>query len=71
MIVNGEDERRIVHGIQVVGGSDTQTDPPPDWCRAYGPSGEFLAIMRFDPNTDAWQPSKVFAHLPSSSVKAP
>ena len=28
--------------------------------RAYGPSGEFLAIARYDPEQDVWWPHKVF-----------
>jgi tRNA pseudouridine55 synthase len=66
MIVSGEDERRIIHGMQVAGALDSQTDRLPTWCRAYGLGGEFLAIMRFDADNVAWQPSKVFVSPPTA-----
>jgi hypothetical protein len=29
--------------------------------RAYGPEGEFLAVISFDPASSLWRPKKVFA----------
>jgi len=29
-------------------------------CRAYAPDGEFLAVLRFDPENGIWHPEKVF-----------
>jgi len=44
---------------------DTQEDPKKisrEQHRVYSSSGQFLALVRFDPEKGLWQPEKVFAH---------
>jgi tRNA pseudouridine55 synthase len=60
-IVGAEAARRIAHGQAV----DLHLSPgtEDDWerlARAYGPEGEFLAIMVHDPASGLWRPQKVF-----------
>jgi len=43
--------------VQVGGGEEG-----PCLARAYGPDGAFLALVAYDPETDAWRPRKVFAN---------
>ena len=37
-----------------------QPSQPNERCRVYGADGEFLAIVRFDPDRQRWVPDKVF-----------
>ena len=37
-----------------------QPSQPKERCRVYGVDGEFLAIVRFDPDRQRWVPNKVF-----------
>jgi tRNA pseudouridine55 synthase len=54
MIVDAQAEKRIHHGQQV-NGPDS-----PGLRRAYAQTGEFIAILKHDPQTGLWQPQKVF-----------
>jgi tRNA pseudouridine55 synthase len=64
LVVDAQMEKRIRHGQQV----QALPLPPPqaegEWReelrRAYSPKGEFIAILRHDPQTGLWQPKKVF-----------
>lgn len=56
VIVDGETERKIRQGQQVRG--PEPLDGP--LCRAYSPSGEFIALLRYDNEEDVWRPRKVF-----------
>jgi tRNA pseudouridine55 synthase len=40
---------------------EVRADEVPSLARAYGPGGAFLALVAYDPETDAWRPRKVFA----------
>lgn len=55
MVVDAEAENRIRHGQQIQGPDS------PGLRRAYSRTGEFIAILRYDPQTGLWQPKKVFA----------
>jgi len=60
-VVGYEAAQRIAHGQGVE--LQLSLDPQPDGetlARAYGPEGEFLAIMVRDPASGLWQPRKVF-----------
>lgn len=53
--------QRLTHGQQI---TDTPPHPLPEQdqlYRAYGPTGEFVAIVRYDTAQAHWQPTKVFA----------
>jgi tRNA pseudouridine55 synthase len=54
VIVDAQAEKRIRHGQQV-NGPDS-----PGLRRAYAQTGEFIAILKHDPQTGLWQPQKVF-----------
>jgi tRNA pseudouridine55 synthase len=54
--VNEEGEQRIRHGQPVEG-------PPPvdsSLCRAYGPRGKFIGLLKYNEQERLWQPRKVF-----------
>ena len=55
-----KDEARRVCAGQAVRGS-FEEGTPEGLARAYGADGEFLAIVAFDADTQAWKPHKVFA----------
>jgi tRNA pseudouridine55 synthase len=54
MVVDAQTEKRIRHGQQVQGPDS------PGLRRVYSQEGEFIAILRYDPQTGHWQPKKVF-----------
>jgi tRNA pseudouridine55 synthase len=61
MILGTSDAQRIMQGQAVPG------QPPAaggegegTLCRAYGPDGDFLAIVTYEPTTARWWPKKVF-----------
>jgi hypothetical protein len=41
-----------------------------DQCRAYNRDGCFLAVLRFNPVSEQWQPKKVFAQPVGSKQNA-
>ena len=54
VVVDAATEKRIRHGQQVQGPDS------PGLRRAYSQTGEFMAILGYDPQTGLWQPKKVF-----------
>ncbi len=56
--LTAEGTRDILHGQTVPLG-----DVPPgsEWGRAYNPAGEFIAIVRAEPEAGVWRPHKVLA----------
>ena len=62
MIVDAQAEKRIRYGQQVQGPDSHGLR------RAYSQKGEFIAILRHDPQTGLWQPKKVF-NLKAQSPK--
>lgn len=58
-VVNEDTELMIKHGKPVELQVNAQNTA--DYCRAYSLDGRFLAILRHLPDTDLWQPRKVFA----------
>lgn len=61
LILGTADARRVAHGQAVSGGSTPASDREGAFARAYGPDGDFLAIMAYDAASVQWQPKKVFA----------
>jgi len=57
VIVSGEKENAIRNGQQLALGEEEDKD----YCRAYSIDGRFLAVLRFLPEKNLWQPEKVFA----------
>jgi tRNA U55 pseudouridine synthase TruB len=60
MIVGADDARRIVQG-QAVRGDLLEMKDEAAMGRAYGPNGEFLAIMFYQAKAGLWRPKKVFS----------
>ena len=60
IIVDGNIEQDIKHGRAFPDIEGNQKLASTQH-RAYSRDGEFLALVRFDPDTDLWQPEKVFA----------
>lgn len=56
IIVDLEAEKRILQGQRVKGLEPLTTS----LCRAYSPSGRFVALLQYDEDGKAWQPRKVF-----------
>jgi tRNA pseudouridine55 synthase len=59
--------RRVVLGQAVqaredgsVGAGREETGDMARLNRAYGPEGDFLALMAYDPEADVWRPRRVF-----------
>ena len=48
--------------VEVCADVGVGADEVPSLARAYGPGGAFLALVAYDPETDAWRPRKVFAN---------
>ncbi len=48
--------RRVLHGVAL-----PLSDAPGGWARAYNPAGEFIAVLRADPEAQVWRPDKVLA----------
>jgi tRNA pseudouridine55 synthase len=59
MVVNADRARRIAQGQAIQYDEPVRGDGS-SLCRAYGPDGEFLAIMEHRPSSERWQPKKVF-----------
>lgn len=57
VVVDEETERRIRQGQQVKG-LEPQDGP---LCRAYSSSGKIIALLRYEPERELWQPRKVFS----------
>ena len=60
-IVGVEAARKIVHGQAVTLEPPNRDETGGAMARAYGPEGNFLAIMIFDAVSGQWRPKKVFA----------
>ena len=60
-IVGAEVARQITHGQAVALGSPNRDLVDGAMARAYGPEGDFLAIMVYDAVSALWRPKKVFA----------
>lgn len=61
LILGSDDARRVIHGQPIAGDCAAASHEPGEaGCRAYGPDGDFLAILTFQPTTGQWQPKKVF-----------
>lgn len=56
MVVNEGTERKIRHGqhVEVDGSVSTSL------CRAYSPTGDLIALLKYDHKAHLWQPRKVF-----------
>jgi tRNA pseudouridine55 synthase len=62
LILGSDDAQRVVHGQAIAGDNAPASDEQGEArCRAYGPDGDFLAILTFQPISAQWQPKKVFA----------
>jgi tRNA pseudouridine55 synthase len=61
VIVGAEAARHIAHGQAVALEPPNRDDVGGAMARAYGPEGEFLAIMIYDAASGRWRPKKVFA----------
>jgi tRNA pseudouridine55 synthase len=59
MVVNADQARRIAQG-QAINSDGPVSGDGSSLCRAYGPEGEFLAIMQHRRSSERWQPKKVF-----------
>jgi tRNA pseudouridine55 synthase len=63
LLADPEAEARIRHGQQVEGPEPLDTV----LCRVYTHSGEFMALLQYDQESEKWQPRKVFnAHEASA-----
>ncbi|NIV39183.1 MAG: hypothetical protein GWN58_60130, partial [Anaerolineae bacterium] len=60
-IVGGEAARQIAHGQAVALESLSRDQSGGKMARAYGPEGNFLAILIYDAASALWRPKKVFA----------
>jgi tRNA pseudouridine55 synthase len=60
-IVGVEAEQRIAHGQAVTLPLPNEDEAGAEMVRAYGPDGDFLAIMIHDAASGLWRPNKVFA----------
>ena len=61
LILGSTDARRVAQGQAVAGASPSGSqDPELALSRAYGPDGDFLAIMTYDSVSGLWRPKKVF-----------
>jgi hypothetical protein len=45
---------------EIVGAGREKTDDLAHLSRAYGPEGDFLALVAYDPEADVWRPRRVF-----------
>ena len=61
VVVGEEAAQRLVHGQAVMLGPPAQDGADGAMARAYGPEGDFLAIVVHDPTSALWHPKKVFA----------
>ena len=61
IVVGGDAARQIVHGQAVAIGSLNRDQIDGAMARAYGPDGEFLAILVYDAAAQLWRPKKVFS----------
>lgn len=63
-ILDAPSSRAIQEGKLLEGdrppGASTQPGEEKPLCRAYGPDGEFVALLAYDPGRNGWQPHKVF-----------
>ncbi len=61
LILGTADARRVAHGQAVAKASSSESHQRVQpLSRAYGPDGEFLAIMTYDSTSELWWPKKVF-----------
>ena len=58
-IVDADTRQAIIHGKPVAANNDG--GEPGDLCRAFNGEGQLVALLRFDPEGNAWRPTKVFA----------
>ncbi len=61
VIVGADDASRIARGQAIRGDPPVTGSNGPVMYRAYGPDGNFLALVAYHPATEQWQPKKVFA----------
>jgi tRNA U55 pseudouridine synthase TruB len=54
-----------VQGDESVGAAREETDDVARMSRAYGPEGEFLALVVYDPEANVWRPQRVFKGHPT------
>jgi len=67
VIVGQERERRIRNGRALTLGGEARPSSDGERCRAYSLDGRILALLRFEPERDVWQPDKVFSKGPSDN----
>ena len=60
-VVGEEKARKLAHGQAVALGLPACDGAEGAMARAYGPEGDFLAIIIYDPASTLWRPKKVFA----------
>ncbi len=61
LILGSDDAQRVIHGQAIaVDCAPASYEQAETGCRAYGPDGDFLAILTFQPKLGQWQPKKVF-----------
>lgn len=61
MVVGVDDARRVVQGQAIHGDPCLAGGDGNEFCRVYALEGDFLAIVRYHPQTGLWRPRKVFA----------
>jgi len=63
IVVSNDKEKDIRNGNPLVFEKDDSSAPTPAQkrCRAYSLDGRFLGVMHFNPESEQWQPKKVFA----------
>ena len=60
-VVSRRNEDMIKHGRALTPGLRIPVAAPHERCRVYSVDGRFLAVLKFDAATKAWQPDKVFS----------
>lgn len=58
VIVSDDDSRAIRNGCPI-SYLEQHHSPPDNYCRAYTSDGCFLGVLRFNPESEQWQPKKV------------
>jgi tRNA pseudouridine55 synthase len=62
LVLGAADAQRVTHGQALSMSSKPASQPQGElYSRAYGPDGDFLAIMRYDSVAAEWRPKKVFS----------
>lgn len=65
--------QRLAHGqpIHVLDAVPISPEQSPILARAYGPKGDFVAVVRYDPQLDTWWPHKVFCSSEDTHAHRP